>query len=176
MMHHEQIVKTLLERFSKDHKFIMVEVGTNSAVSSDTILRNFPNCFLYTIDPYKCFPGEEYEAGREQSYHEFTKKEAIGRLNHYPNRFSLMEMTSDEAFEWLRTRRVPATVVWIDGHHKYEFVKRDIANAQIILGNNCGLIGGHDYNLDGVRKAVKEAFEGKYNIQTGEDSTWWITT
>lgn len=176
MMHHEQIVKTLSERFPKDHKFIMVEVGTHAAVSSDTILREFKNCFLYTIDPYKFFQGAEYEAGRDQDYHNGNKKEALGRLNRYPNRFSLMETTSDEAFEWLRNRRIPVSVVWIDGHHDYEFVKRDIANARILLANNCGIIGGHDYNLEQVKRAVHEAFEGKYNIQTGDDYTWWIVT
>jgi precorrin-6B methylase 2 len=46
-------------------------------------------------------------------------------------------------------------MVFIDGSHKYEDVRRDIAywKSKLAIG---GLLCGHDYNWDGVYEAVQE--------------------
>jgi predicted O-methyltransferase YrrM len=63
----------------------------------------------------------------------------------------------------------PPDMVFIDGNHQYEDVKRDIlwARAQMKDG---GLISGHDLFYSDVRKAVYEAFP---DVQTAPGSIWW---
>jgi hypothetical protein len=60
--------------------------------------------------------------------------------------------------------------VYIDASHEYQDVKQDIA-AWLPKVYDHGYIGGHDYNLDGVRRAVDEAF-GKPDATFADDS--WI--
>ena len=61
--------------------------------------------------------------------------------------------------------KVPENVdfVYIDGNHRYEYVKKDIELywPKIKIG---GVLAGHDFKSgeDGVRKAVKEYFGGRY--------------
>jgi predicted O-methyltransferase YrrM len=66
-------------------------------------------------------------------------------------------------------------LVYIDGVHTYEQVKKDIENYRKIVKPN-GLLCGHDYlnegHLVGVFEAVNEIF-GKPDI-IFEDTTWLI--
>jgi len=62
-------------------------------------------------------------------------------------------------------------MVFIDGDHRYESVKKDILKAQELLRDG-GIICGHDYNhplWTGVNKAVHELL-GKVQV---EDTIWW---
>lgn len=68
---------------------------------------------------------------------------------------------------------LPFTVdmVFIDGDHRYEEVKKDIKIAKRLLRPG-GLIAGHDYthtDWPGVKQAVDESFR---NCQF-HDSIWW---
>jgi predicted O-methyltransferase YrrM len=67
---------------------------------------------------------------------------------------------------------VNADLVFIDGDHRYEEVKKDIYNALTMLTSG-GIIAGHDYNHEGwpgVKPAVDELL-GTVNIC---DSIWWV--
>lgn len=70
--------------------------------------------------------------------------------------------------------RLPEDVdlVFIDGDHRYESVRRDIIIAKKLIGEK-GIIAGHDYNHPdwfGVKKAVDEMFT-KYEVV---DTIWML--
>lgn len=69
---------------------------------------------------------------------------------------------------------VPITpdMVFIDGDHTYEAVKRDIQKWLPRLSKG-GLLCGHDIQFDDVKKAVKEVI-GNYKV--GEGTTIWYIT
>ena len=72
-----------------------------------------------------------------------------------------LQATSDEAFEMLRPRRFE--LIYIDGDHAYEQVRRDIDNAQHLLMPN-GIICGDDLEVqaDAVDPdIVDQAIAGK---------------
>jgi hypothetical protein len=50
-------------------------------------------------------------------------------------------------------------MIFIDGDHTYEQARKDILN-YLPLVQIGGIISGHDYNWDGVRKAVDECLPG----------------
>ena len=62
----------------------------------------------------------------------------------------------------------PPSLVFIDGDHSYEAVRRDIAGAQRI---GAAVIGGHDYapSIPGVVQAVEERFPG---ATVRSDTAW----
>ena len=66
--------------------------------------------------------------------------------------------------------------LFIDGNHTYEFVRKDLELwfPKIRAG---GVIAGHDYSWDGVRRAVDEFFFGKGDIDMSyykESGTWLV--
>ena len=66
-----------------------------------------------------------------------------------------------------------AEMIFIDGDHSYESVKRDIESVLPLLADG-GLLCGHDYGVwPGVRQAVDEAFPGRV---TGGVCSIWVKT
>ncbi len=67
-----------------------------------------------------------------------------------------------------------ADLVFIDGDHRYEAVKEDIARARLLVRPN-GLLAGHDYthpSWPGVKQAVDELVAGELMLLC--DSIWWV--
>jgi hypothetical protein len=62
-------------------------------------------------------------------------------------------MFSDDALLQLNSNRYD--IIYIDGNHTYEQVKKDIINYYPLIKNN-GFISGHDYFIDNVKNAVYE--------------------
>jgi len=147
-----------------------VEIGVASASGSVAMLDRMPNLTLYCIDPWRHFDGLEYEASHPQDEHEAGYENAKNGLQPYGIRVTILRKTSDEAVV-----DVPNDIdfVFVDGHHEYSQVFRDIKNyfQKIKLG---GIIGGHDYRqVPDVTRAVNEIFKVN-EIHTGEDFTWWV--
>jgi hypothetical protein len=99
----------------------------------------------------------------------FTEVEAAfdERVGRYPN-IRKLKATSDAAFLTLQNNTFD--VVYIDGLHTYEQVRRDIMNYRQIT---TGVIAGRDFNpvdWPGVHRAVTEFFGD--NIQTFMDTSW----
>lgn len=66
-----------------------------------------------------------------------------------------------------------ADLIFIDGDHRYESVKKDIRKAMDLI-KPYGIIAGHDYQpyWPGVVQAADETF-GKVNVV---DTIWWVRT
>lgn len=60
--------------------------------------------------------------------------------------------------------------VFIDANHTYEFVSKDIAAYLPKVKKSGGVISGHDWSDDGVKRAVREIFRnGTYTVDTSQD-------
>lgn len=173
LRHHDQTIEVLKKHFG-EKKITGFEVGTNSGLLTMMLLRNIPNLvLLQTCDPWKNYPGAQFEAGNPQEYHDVQKAEALQRLSEYFGRFQIYQMESDAAFDKFKQHKMYVDFVWIDGHHEKSQVDKDIENALKIVKQN-GLIGGHDYGLvSDVTQSVKEHFSDT-QINLGGDFTWWI--
>lgn len=166
--HHHQCVAVLREHFGNT-KIEGIEVGTNAGDLTVTLLRDLDNLtFLDTIDPWKFCKGEQFEAGNDQDYHNRQMEAAFKRLDQYRQRVKMHRMTSDKFFKLFPN--IEVDFVWIDGHHEYSQVKRDVQNAKKVVKKG-GIIGGHDYGLvEDVKKAVDEELN---DVHKGGDFTWW---
>lgn len=164
--HHGQVTQLLKDHFG-NAPIVGVEVGTNAADLTKTILRELPNLRLYTIDPWCYQEGNLFEGGHPQEEHDTIKQHAFKALEEYGSRVKIMAETSDEAFP-----KIPENVnfVWIDGDHMIPSVEKDILNGLKIVKPG-GILGGHDY--DTVKEAIERALPGK-EVFTGADLTWWV--
>jgi len=78
-------------------------------------------------------------------------------------RVKLIQKFSDEAISEIEDQSYD--LIFIDGNHSYEYVKRDILN-YLPKVKEGGILIGHDYNFrfDGVIKAVREVLKDGYTI------------
>jgi len=169
--HHHQVCKTLEDKWGRNAYLRGIEIGTKAGDLTKALLAYFPNLELTTMDPWLHQPGEGFEAGNKQDYHNQQKAQALKCLHPFGDRVKIYELTSDEAFKVLRDEGM-VDFVHIDGHHTTEQVTKDINN-YIQLVQYGGLIGGHDYRLvPDVTVAVDAIF--KEGVQTGADFTYWV--
>jgi hypothetical protein len=177
--HHEQVV-ALLKIIFGDEEIYGIEIGTNAGDFGKVVLRDVPNLkCLFTIDPWRTFEGFGYEAGHDQEYHNAQEKEARSKLAQYAERVHFIKETSDDAY--IDFRRLPPLThlgrqgfdfVWIDGHHEYKQVVKDLWNYWDLVRPG-GILGGHDYKLvPDVTRAVDEFMSDK-PLRTGGDYTYW---
>jgi len=170
--HHHQVMKLVEDEFGRNSVITGIEIGTKAGDLTKALLSYLPNLQLVTMDPWEHRPGEGFEAGNEQPYHNQQKAQALHSLQPFGDRVGIFELPSDEAFEVLK-KLPPVDFVHIDGHHSTEQVRKDIEN-YITLVKPGGIISGHDYHLvPDTTKAVDEFF--KDGVLTGADFTWWRT-
>ena len=87
-------------------------------------------------------------------------------------RINIFRMTSAEAAKKVTGK---FDMIFIDGDHNYEPFKQDLLDYKELLAEG-GLLCGHDYSYDGVKKALKEVFDTKrINVlHNGNDlNLWW---
>lgn len=157
--------EVLIPHFGIEKPVVGVEIGVLGASGTVAMLNRMPNLKLYAIDPWKHFDGAEYEAENSQEYHDENYRVAKHRTKEFGDRVVLMKMTSDEALNLIPM----VDFVHIDGDHRYEQVKKDIANYKIKVKPG-GIISGHDWWLDHIKKAVREELGD--NVQLGDDGVW----
>lgn len=139
----------------------MIEIGSYLGAST----RIFSTFFhpVISIDPHM----EGYSGMTpEEVHHDFV-------LNTKDHGVTHIRLKSDEAIGIAPDN---VSMVYVDGDHSYEQVKRDIINywPRVIDG---GFLCGHDYGLtekgqDGVKPAVKELF-GEPDVLF-QDTSWLI--
>ncbi len=158
----------------KTHTYPMtiVEIGVYYGTNSRRMLRTLPVKKLYLVDPYN-------------KYADYTEKRVI--LTLLPSSFKpvlwLLRKHRDKIVPLQLESEMAAEVipdgldmVYIDGNHSYEYVKKDIELYYSKLKKG-GMIGGHDINGrttgKDVQKAVAE-FSSRYNIKINvEEPDWW---
>lgn len=153
------------EYLGKD--LVVVEIGTYLGDNALNLLANLSIKKLYLIDPYS------YDINDKTGLYNVDLKQAekIAREKLKPfNNVKFIIKPSQDALDC-----IPDNVdfVYIDGNHDYEYVKKDIElyYPKVKVG---GVIGGHNIEVEGVRKAFLEFINKNKKVLylVGED--WWI--
>ena len=151
-------------------EFIVVEIGSYTGQS--TVMFADEVKVVIAIDPFM----NDYDDNDVTCHSADIPTEVYSKflenIAPYKN-ISHIRMTSDDAIKTLANLKVD--LVYIDGIHTYDQVKKDIENYKPIIKPG-GLICGHDYynegHVAGVYKAVNEAF-GKPDL-TFIDNSWIV--
>ncbi|MFA5088634.1 MAG: glycosyltransferase [Candidatus Omnitrophota bacterium] len=139
-----------------------VEIGVYQGSYSEAILRKSSLSKLYSIDPWKIFPSEEYadilNSDENELYEAYLT--AIRKLSRFKNRSKILKTTSEKAVMLFKDEELD--FVYIDAQHAYGPCQRDIRLwwPKVRRG---GVFAGHDYLSGklpegdfGVKDAVDE--------------------
>jgi len=149
------------------YPLIGVEIGVYHGDNSLRILEKLQIKHLYLVDPY--LPYEGNILFLPKNFDAVLKK-----LEPYRDRITPLQMKSEEAIN-----HIPDGLdfVYIDGNHRYEYVKRDITlyYPKIRPG---GVIGGHAVANNPLSKDVQKAIE-EFCIENNlkpyaKALNWWI--
>lgn len=153
-----------------NHELIGVEIGVYMGHNSENIMKKLPIKKLYLVDPYKTYYQDPQKHAFLPPFIENSKNAAHIKMMPYTGRYQFIEMFSNEASKYVPNQ---LDFVYIDGNHSYDFVMNDITTWYEKIRTD-GVIGGHDYNLPEVKRAVDD-FAKTHNktIQTG-NIDWWI--
>jgi len=149
---------------------LILEIGVAEGINSKLIIENLPVRKLWLIDSYKPY----YQDGRLFTHYSRMEKEARTRLGKFikNNEVTFLKGRSQDK---KIISLVPNNLdfVYVDGNHSYWAVKKDIENYYKKLKNG-GIIGGHDFNIVDVSRAVYE-FVSKHHLKLHtEDQDWWF--
>jgi len=136
----------------------LVEIGAYMGESTAIFCQNFKS--VTTIDPFlNGYDASDRVCSEIVPMH-LIHAEFCVRMSKY-NNYELIRKKSNDAIKYLTDRPVVhcCDVVYIDGMHQYEQVKKDILNYRDIV-NKGGFVTGHDYCTvwPGVRQAVDELY------------------
>ena len=129
----------------------MIEIGSYAGESTELFYQSNKIVECYCIDPWQ----NNYDNLDDASYirsMDIVEKAFNERIKTFKNLHKL-KMTSLEAVKQFEDKSID--FVYIDGMHTYEAVKQDIKLWKPKIKLN-GFIGGHDYYLDSVKRAVHE--------------------
>jgi predicted O-methyltransferase YrrM len=149
----------------------ILEIGSYIGESTILFKNKFPDAFLYIVDPwinnYDISDPTINIMSMEKVEHIFNE------LMYNKTKYCKFKMTSDEFFQ---VQNIPEffDLIYIDGNHSYEYVKRDLQNSLNVIKKD-GIISGHDYGRDinhtlGVTKAINEII-GEPDV-IFKDSSW----
>lgn len=146
----------LLLKYIEKCKIHFVEIGTYNGGASALISKYLPkNVNLTTIDIFKKPPkGSVPPPGDGPSLKE--ARETIKK----EGKISKVKIIKGVSWEVAKSWKKPIDVLFIDGDHRYEAVKRDFTSweSHVVKG---GFILIHDINFKGVKKAFKEVIKNK---------------
>lgn len=169
MSHHQVVTELFKRRWEPEASISGIEIGTGGGDLTTTLLLNFPNLVLVTIDPWKHVDGVEFEASWPQEALDNAQRIARERLKEYAGRIVILAMPSKEALEWCPDY---VDFVWIDGDHSAEAVTFDIENYLPLIRPG-GIIGGHDFGqVHPLTEIIHKKFGDRLN--SGNDFTWWV--
>ena len=107
---------------------------------------------IYSIDPFIGVPNLNFQSSRPE-YDANIAKAGISDI------VSVIPKTSAEAFNlWDANKQI--SILFIDGNHRYEYVKEDHRLWSRYMRDDGGLVVFHDIHLSGVHEAIiEELFE-----------------
>lgn len=172
--HGERLVEVLKNNGFVGKPIRGAEIGVRYGDMSEHMLQALPQLYLTLVDPYLPYTGTE-KNNLTQAKQDEIKKQAHTRLYGWTPRTFWVYETSVKAAAGMLDREFD--YVFIDACHTYEAVLEDIV-AWYNKVKRPGIFAGHDWNMDGVQRAVREFakfmdlhihFDDRGNV-----STWWI--
>ena len=137
----------------KDKKDLVgAEIGVAEGHNAEQILRNLDIKKLYLVDAYRWYGDYKHKAAKREG-------KAQKRLTKWQSKLKWMRMFSEEAAKHIKKGELD--FVYIDANHEYPYVIKDLEYWYPKVKKG-GIIAGHDYQLEGVRDAVKEYFINRF--------------
>ena len=175
----------LLNKYG-DKEFNCVEVGVDEGINAERMIKTSPKSHFTLVDPF--VPYRETLISQEELT--ARKNTMLKRIGQFNGRTKFLEMPSKEAAALFPDKTFD--YIYIDGCHLYNEVTEDIIAWWPKL--KCyGIMGGHDYVLQTVEKAVINHFipmglyvwgitlrTNEQNIKTSlpncyiECMDWWV--
>ena len=143
----------------------LIEIGSYVGDSTEVFAKNFKT--VYSVDPWET--GYDDNDGASNSDMDAAENQFDELVKEYPNIIKNKAASLDFIN---RIEDNSIDVVYIDGNHQYEAVKKDII-AWLFKVKKGGFICGHDFGNKphpGVEKAVLETI-GKPDM-TFRDTSW----
>jgi len=161
--------RLLVEQIPDNGTIIELGVWKGRSLCSISDIIRKKNLKVYAVDTFKGTSNEPEE--HEEAKDVDLRQVFSNNIKEFGINAEIFEMTTNEAAIKIKEN---FDLIFIDAEHTYEAVSQDIKNW---LPKCKGIIIGHDYELDGVRKAVKETFQNIEYIHSTEDTTrgtmWW---
>lgn len=149
------------------------EIGVADARNSVSILEELNVKRMFCIDPYLPYTdkGSIYKMNCS-SHNNIQFELAKKNLARFKDKVKFIKKPSEKALGRVTSR---LDLLYIDGNHSYEFVKRDIEDYYPKIKKQ-GIIGGHDFygTFTGLIIAVIE-FAREHNLGIYSDlADWWF--
>jgi len=146
-----------------------IEVGVFEGENAKSILKNLNIDRIFLIDPYKKY--DDYKKEGNCINIVKAKQKAFKRLKRFSNKIIWILDYSSNASKEIKRK---VDFVYIDGNHKYKYVKDDLENYWKLIKNG-GIMSGHDIQCLDVSKAVIEfCNKNKLELNIGDRRDWWI--
>ena len=152
---------------------IGVEVGVYKGENAERILKKYKNIkHLYLVDPYEVDKKTDY--GRYSDYEGINLDDAYNlvkqKIAPWREKVTFIKKKSLDALKDLPD---DLDFVYLDAQHDEKPVHEDIKTYSKKLSKS-GIIGGHDYFIPGINKAVKRfSSETKYTL-FHKFPDWWF--
>jgi|TARA_B110000116_G_scaffold271200_1_gene291286 hypothetical protein len=154
----------LISKYFKIKDSKILEVGVHKGDFSKKLIKNFSPKKLILVDPWVAFEDNIYKDslyGKSEKNGQQIQDQYFNDLTEYfqqdisYNKVEIVRNTSDKFF---LTNNSKFDLIYIDGNHLYDFVKKDLLNSLNCLNQN-GIIILDDYKRsgwwkNGVTKAV----------------------
>jgi predicted O-methyltransferase YrrM len=139
---------------------------------------------IYGVDLFETWAGQE-EIESLYDTKDLSDEERLKKLGEYKYNFvvnRLNEVRCNHFVEIIKSDSCAATslfenesldFVFIDGNHRYDYVKKDI-EAWLPKIKKGGIISGHDYQAAGVSTAVGETFGDSAKVFKESRSCWYV--
>ena len=153
--------------FSDTKEMTIIEIGSYAGESTEIFAQNFKS--VIAIDPFM----NDYDPNDPAcSYMDLTNvyNTFSSTTSKYDN-INHIRKTSDDAVDELKDIKVD--IIYIDGLHTYDQVKKDINNYKSLIKES-GFISGHDHHpvwqgvIDAIHETIGEPDE------TFQDTSWII--
>lgn len=163
----------------RSRAIVFVEVGTWKGITTRNIAKHCPDTIIYAVDHFK--GSGEHADNREPCYEpnlndpRWLRSQFDSNVKIY-NNVRVIALDSLDAAQSLAWKNVKCDIIFLDGSHEYDDVKKDIAAWSPLLSPN-GIICGHDYLGYDVNKAVDELIPHRHlirwtNIWSSVESNW----
>ena len=167
----QALIKVLNAHFG-NRDIVGAEIGVWRGELSRCLLEEISNLSLYLVDPWRSFADYHAEgmiAYSEEGWHD-ALEETRNAVSRFSQRAIIKRLTSSEAAKQIADRSLD--FVFIDANHAYDHVVTDL-DLWTLKVKSFGIICGHDYHMESVRRAVNNKF-GRIN-GGGEDQNyvWW---
>jgi hypothetical protein len=158
-----------------NQQLICAEIGVAYGNNAFNILSVLNIKKMFLIDPYEITP--DFPDGEQLDWIEHKSPDEIynicrRKLQPFNDKIVFIRKPSNQA---VKDINVDLDFLYVDGNHKYEYVKSDL-NLYYPLVKPNGIIGGDDFSgsFIGVCKAVLEFVDENDLKLYGKNKDWWF--